>query len=122
MSRRSSLVGAFALARMSYGVALLIAPERVAKSWIGEAAVRPPVKVVLRGLGARDVALSTGALRYADERDGVRPWLLAAVGCDLGDIAATLAAGDAVSERARVGTVALAGCSALVGAALAFGR
>ncbi|MBA3262880.1 MAG: hypothetical protein H0T69_10525, partial [Thermoleophilaceae bacterium] len=49
------------------------------------------------------------------------PWLVAAAACDLVDVAATLAAGEALPRQARVGTVALAGLSAVAGAALAFG-
>jgi hypothetical protein len=119
MSRHARLVAAFSLARMSYGVALLAVPERVGRSWLGEAATLAPVKVALRGLGARDLALSAGALVQATDHGRARPWLLAAVACDLGDIAATVGAGDALSERSRAGTVALAGGSALAGAALA---
>lgn len=48
----------------------------------------------------------------------LRPWLAAAVACDLSDIAVTYAAGDALPGRARIGTVALGGLSALAGAAL----
>jgi hypothetical protein len=109
----------FALARIAYGAGLIAAPERVARGWIGDDAKRPPVRVAVRALGIRDIALAVGALAFARDGDRVRPWLLAAVGSDCVDVAATLAAGDALTERARAGTALLAGVSALVGAALA---
>ena len=48
----------------------------------------------------------------------MRPWLAACTACDLADIALTLAAGGALTFRARWGTVALAGSAAAIGAAL----
>jgi hypothetical protein len=114
-----TLIASFALARIAYGAGLIAAPERVARAWIGEDAERPAAQVAVRALGVRDVALSAGALAFASDAERARPWLLAAVGSDCVDVAATLAAGDALSERARIGTVLLAGTSALAGAALA---
>lgn len=119
MPSTQRLIAAFALGRIAFGVGLIAAPERVASGWIGEDARRRAVKIAVRGLGARDVALSAGALAFARDGDAARPWLLSAVACDCADVAATIAAGDAIPERARVGTLVLAGGSALVGAALA---
>ena len=119
MPRTTTLIASFALGRIAFGLGLIAAPERVARGWIGDDAGRPAVKVAVRGLGARDVALSAGALAAAAGRGSARPWLLAAIACDCVDVAATLAAGDAVPQRARVGTVLLAGGSAAAGAALA---
>lgn len=119
MSSIQKLTIAFALGRTAFGAGLLAAPGRVGTSWLGPDAQRPPVHLVIRGLGARDVALAAGAA-WAAATDGVlRPWLVGTVAGDLVDVAATLAAGDHLSERARFGTIALAGGSALAGAALA---
>lgn len=112
-----ALIAGFALVRVAYGAGVIAAPERVARGWIGDDAARAPVKIAIRALGARDVALSIGALAQADER-GAGPWLLAAAACDCVDLAATLAAGDALTQRARAGTAMLAGGSAVAGAAL----
>jgi hypothetical protein len=114
-----TLTRIFSLARIAYGVGLIAAPERVGRPWIGDDAGRPGAKVALRALGIRDVALSAGALALAGEGDRLRPWLWATAGSDCVDIGATLAAGDALSTRARVGTVVLAGAGALAGLGLA---
>jgi hypothetical protein len=114
-----TLIAAFALGRIAFGIGLIAAPERIARGWIGDDAKRPAAKVAVRGLGARDVALSAGALAAAAGGRSARGWLLAAVACDCVDVAATLTAGDAVPERARAGTVLVAGGSAAAGAALA---
>lgn len=104
---------------MAFGVGLIVAPERVAAGWLGEDARQRPAQVAIRGLGARDVALASGTVLAARQGSGLRPWLVGCVACDLTDMAATLAAGDALPARARWGTVALAGAAAALGAALA---
>jgi hypothetical protein len=118
MSQVRQLAIAFAAARGGFGVGLMAAPAKVASGWIGDDAGRAASKVAVRGLGARDLALAGGTVAAALNGSALRPWLIAAMACDLSDIAATFAAGDAVPERARPGTVALAGISVLAGAAL----
>ena len=113
---------AFALGRLAFGIGLLARPAAVASGWVGKDAERGPVKVVLRGLGARDVALSAGALAALGDDDRLAHWLAAAVGCDLSDVVATLAApADSLPGNARWGTVALGGGSAVLGAILLAG-
>ncbi len=104
----------FALGRIAFGAGLLAAPDRVAAGWLPGDAARPGTQVAVRGLGARDVALAAGVVAAKHKR----PWLIACLACDLADIAATLAAGEALPARARWGTVALAGAAAAVGAVL----
>jgi hypothetical protein len=114
------MILAFAAGRLVFGAGLLGAPERVASSWIGEDASHEPVKILTRGLGARDIALSAGVLAFMDDEDTVASLLAFTVLCDLGDVAATLAApADALPRNARWGTVAMAGGAAAAGAALA---
>ena len=120
MSRTRTATAIFAISRMAFGAGLLAAPERVASGWIGDDASREPVKIVTRGLGARDIALSAGVLAFIAEEDTLASLLAFTVLCDLGDVAATLAApADALPGNARWGTVAMAGGAAAAGAALA---
>jgi hypothetical protein len=113
------LITAFALGRLAFGLGLMARPENVASGWIGKDAQRGAVKIVLRGLGARDVALSAGALAALGEEDRLAHWIAAAIGCDLSDVVSTLAAPpDALPGNARWGTVALGGGAALTGALL----
>ncbi len=110
---------AFAAGRIAFGAGLIAAPETVAARWIGRDAKRGPVKVALRGLGARDIALSVGMLLTLDDPDRLAPWLALTIGSDLTDIAATLAVpAGKLPDNARWGTVALAGAAAAGGAAL----
>jgi hypothetical protein len=120
VARTETLTIAFCAGRTAFGVALVGLPSRVGSSWLGPDAAGPPTQVALRGLGARDLALAGGAAWAAASGRGARPWLVATVGGDLADIASTLLAGEALSRRARAGTLALAGSSALAGALLAW--
>lgn len=112
-------VAAFAAGRVAYGAGLAARPERVGRGWLGEVVDQPATQAALRGLGARDLALSAGALVAAARRTDVRGWLLAAIAGDLTDVAAAVAARDDLPPRAVAGTVALAGGSAAVSAVLA---
>lgn len=119
MDGREAITIALAAGRVAFGLALVGAPARIGSSWLGPDGERRSTHVALRGLGARDIALAGGAGWAAARGSAVRPWLLATVGGDLADIAATLAAGDTLPQRARTGTVLLAGGSALAWAGLA---
>jgi hypothetical protein len=121
MSSTRKLTVAFAAGRGLFGAALIAAPARLGTSWVGPDAERPPVHALIRGLGARDVALAAGTILAAARGAPLRPWLVPTAGCDIADLGATLAAGGAVPRRARLGTVALAGATAAAGAALAIG-
>ena len=111
---------AFCAGRVAFGTALFATPARIGVSWLGPDAEGRPTQTALRGLGARDLALAGGAAWAAVRKDDARSWLVATVAGDLADVAAALAAGDALPARGRRGTVALAGGSALGGALLAW--
>jgi hypothetical protein len=103
--------------RALLGLALLVAPAPILRAWLGRC--DHATAVLGRGLGARDVALGAG-LVAALARDGdPAPWLVAGAVADVGDTAATLAAGDRIPSAGRNGTVALAASSAVAGVALA---
>jgi hypothetical protein len=105
--------------RAAYGAALVFAPGRVTKQWLGPAATRPPAVVGVRGLGAREVAVHVAALVDAVRGAPLRPWLALSMSGDLFDIAATAAARAGLPDKAAVKTAAVAGGSAALSAALA---
>jgi hypothetical protein len=116
-SRHATVV--FAASRIAFGVGLVAAPGAVAGRWLGKDAERDPVKIAVRGLGARDIALSVGALATLDDPDRLATWLAVTIASDLTDVAATLAVPSGqLPDNARWGTVAVAGAGAAVGAAL----
>jgi hypothetical protein len=118
VNRRHATV-AFAASRIVFGIGLVAAPGTVAGRWLGKDAQRDPVKVAVRGLGARDIALSVGALATLDDPDRLATWLAVTIASDLTDLAATVAVPSGqLPDNARWGTVVLAGAGAAAGAAL----
>jgi hypothetical protein len=116
MHTSTKLTALVALGRLAFGVGLIAAPRRVASGWLGDDAARPAAQVAIRGLGARDVALSAGALATLGDERQLRRWVAAAAACDLSDVAVALATpADALPSNARWGTVALGGGAALAG-------
>ena len=56
MSRSRTAAAALATARLAYGIALFVAPERVASGWLGKDVRRAATKIAVHGLAARDIA------------------------------------------------------------------
>ncbi len=105
-----------AAGRVAFGVAMLAVPGRIASSWVGPRADNPSGHVIVRGFGARDVALGVGALAALQRGEGVRPWLIAATAGDLSDMVATAVGGRELPRNGLIGTAVLAGAAAGVGA------
>jgi hypothetical protein len=110
---------AIARGRVAFGVAFLLAPGFTGRRWIGADADRRAVKLLIRALGARDLALGLGVIIALDRAAPVRGWLEGGALADTADLLATLLAGDAIPEGARRATLVLAGGGAALSAALA---
>jgi hypothetical protein len=115
---RASAVAVVSL-RIVYGAALIAAPERLTRKWLGDTAERAGGRVALRALGAREVLLHSGALRAVVGGGSALPWLTASFGGDLTDIASTVAERDGLPAGSAQATAAVAGASALLTAAVA---
>src|SRR3954454_894836 len=118
---RTALFSVLAL-RIAYGAALVAAPQRVTKRWIGAGAERGPASVPLRALGAREVVLHGLALGAALRGAPVAPWLAGSAVGDLVDVAAGApppAARPNLRAAAAPATAAVAGGSALLSLGLA---
>ena len=105
--------------RIAYGVGLIAVPERLTRRWLGPASASGPTQVPLRGIGGRELAVHGAALVAVLTGAPVRPWLAASIAGDLSDIAATVAARADLPEGSAQATLAVAGGSALLTAALA---
>ena len=112
-------VSAVLLGRVSYGVALMAVPRRLASRWLGEDATRAGAQVALRGLGARDAILHGGAVLALQREAPLRPWLAASVVGDLTDVIATVAARRRLPAGSPLATLAVGGGSALISVLLA---
>lgn len=105
--------------RVAYGLGLIVAPERLTRRWLGPATASAPMRVPLRGVGGREIAVHGAALVAALTGAAVRPWLAVSIAGDLSDIAATAVAHDDVPDGSVFATLAVAGASALLTTALA---
>ena len=105
--------------RVAYGAALVVAPGRLTRTWLGPAGEQGATKVGVRGLGAREVLLHLGALGAALRGAPLRPWLAASIAGDVADITSTAAARREIPDQAPLATLVVAGGSALVSAGLA---
>jgi hypothetical protein len=114
------IVAGYSALRIAYAIALLVAPGRTARPWLGAAPATPGGEVAVRGLGARDLAISAGALAAATRGGQTRWWLAACAASDGVDVAATLAAdSEGLPPRAKLGTALAAGAFGAAAAALA---
>ncbi|HEX4305195.1 MAG TPA: hypothetical protein VHZ54_04105 [Solirubrobacterales bacterium] len=106
--------------RVAYGVALLVAPGKVAGNrWLGPGARQPAAEVALRGLGAREVAVHAIALARLARREPIRPFLAASIIGDLADVGAAVISRDGLPDGSPAATAAVAGGSAALTAAVA---
>lgn len=109
------VVRILAVTRIVIGAVLVVAPGAAGRRWIGDPATDGRVKVAVRGLGARDVALGLGALRALDRGEPARSWVqLAAVG-DVTDAVSSVLAARHLGLARTIGTVATAGAAAALG-------
>ena len=100
--------------RVAYGVALIAAPGRLTLRWLGDGAGDAPVQIPLRGLGAREAILHTGALIALRNGRALRPWLAASIAGDLTDVVATAAGRRRLPPGSPLATLAVGGGSALI--------
>jgi hypothetical protein len=114
-------VATFALLglRVAYGAGLIAAPGRLARNWLGAAANEPPAQVPLRGLGAREIVVHGAAIVAAVHDKPLRPFLAASAAGDVADVLATVAGRRGLPDGSAPKTLAVAGGSALLTAALA---
>jgi hypothetical protein len=118
MDARSAAL-TLALGRAAIGAALLAAPVRINTAWIGSDAARPSARVLGRAVGARDLALGLGGAFALRKGTPARPWLLAGMVADLGDLGSTVGERASMPRNGLIGVGALAGGAALLGGWLA---
>ena len=62
--------------RLVLGITALAVPERAGRAWVGESARGRGPAVLLRAMGARDIALGAGALLSARQGRDLRRWVV----------------------------------------------
>lgn len=109
MTQRT-LLTALAAGRLAIGAALVAKPSsQVGAGWVGDDAQRGAAALLLRSVGARDVALGLGTLGAQRTGSPLKPWLLGATLADAVDLLATFAAGSAVPAKGKAAIALLAG-------------
>ena len=93
---------AFVATRLVIGATFALVPELARRGWLGAGPGAVTGSVALRAMGARDVALSVGALVGERARTDVRPWLFAAAWSEAADALAVLAVARQLPREQRV--------------------
>jgi hypothetical protein len=94
--------------RVAIGAALVLAPQLVLRSWLGEVGNTTGARVLGAGFGARDIVVGAGAIHALNTGGPVRPWLLASAFTDAVDVAATFAGRRALPPAGAAATCVLA--------------
>lgn len=104
-----------ALGRIGIGCTALVAPTRMARPWIGDAAAGPEARLLSRTMGGRDLALGIGALRALGvDAAEARPWVALAGLADAVDATVTVLAFRRLPRRSRWAILASTVGSAVV--------
>ncbi len=122
MDRTRSLGTAVAVIRTGIGTALVVAPRRIARMWLGPDADSSTTALLARALGARDAALGAATLAtlgVPGARGDSSVMLRLGAMADLGDAAATLVSGRHLDRRRKVLLPALAAAFGAAGWAAA---
>jgi hypothetical protein len=113
MRARAQLIArGLAGGRVAIGLALLVAPDLVTRSWVGRDGRSPGGRLLARSLGARDAVIGLGALASLGDSRQLQRWLLGGVAADVADFGATLTMPKGAS---RTGVLAVAGGAAVAG-------
>lgn len=120
MDTAAALTTALQAGRIGIGLAAVVAPAQLGRTWIGRVAKQPDAQVMTRAFGIRDVALGAatlGAMRSAGT-DGTGFRVLTGLGVmvDAVDAASAAAAKGDIPNAGQ--TMGIAGGAAMIGAAV----
>jgi hypothetical protein len=111
------LVMLYAVGHGLFGAAALLAPAAVGRFVAGDGAAEPDAKAFLRGMGGREIGLALGLLNSTRTGMPVRPWLIAGLLADSGDILGIAGAWSHMTVAKRRIGLATAGGAVLAGVA-----
>ena len=109
----------FAAGRVAFGAGMLLAPRNVTHGWIGNDVDRPPVELLVRAVGVRDILIGAGAIAALATNQPAKTWLRAGVAADLADATLTAAYLGKLPRQGALGTIALTIAAAYIGNRLA---
>jgi hypothetical protein len=106
----------YAIGRMAFGAVALSAPQFLGRTLAGAGGTAPDAQAFLRGMGGREIGLGLGLLAMIRVGGPVRPWLIAGVLADSGDIAGVAGAWRHMPPAKRWLGLGMAGVAATLGA------
>lgn len=104
---------AIGIGRIAFGIALIAAPAKLGRSWLGEGGTTAPTQVALRGLGIRDAVIGMAQVHTAGDPERGYRWARTSAFGDLVDVAATLNGGGLLPRSGVIGTAVLGGGTAV---------
>jgi hypothetical protein len=108
----------YAIGRIAFGAAALAAPAPTGRTLAGAGGAAPDAQAFLRGMGGREIGLGLGLLAMIRVDGPVRPWVIAALLADSGDIAGIMGAWPHMPAAKRWFGLGLASAAAAIGATL----
>jgi hypothetical protein len=108
----------YAIGRMLFGVAALLAPGASGRILAGDGGAAPDAQAFMRGMGGREIGLGLGLLAMIRANGPVKPWLVAALLADSSDIIGIAGAWRHMEPSKRVLGFATAGGAAALGATM----
>jgi hypothetical protein len=108
----------YAIGRLLFGAAALTAPAPAGRALAGDGGAAPDAQAFLRGMGAREIGLGLGLLAMIRAGGPTRPWIIAGLLADSGDIAGIVGAWRHMPPAKRWLGLWMAGAAAAVGATL----
>jgi hypothetical protein len=115
------IITMLSIARVGVGAALLLAPRRMGRNWVGSVVEDPRAALVIRGFGARDLALGLGTLRALQRDEPVEGWVQMAAAGDACDALAGLIGASSVGLARSIPTILSAAGAAILGMRCASG-
>ncbi len=110
--RPDTMITMLGLSKLFAGLTLVALPGTMAQTWFGAGRNSPPLRITLRSLGARDLAIAAGLLTSTDRL----PWLWASVLADSADASASVIALRVLPPTRLIPAVLLALSAATSGA------
>jgi len=109
------LVTLYGIGRLAFGGGAVLAPSAMGRGLAGPGGATPDAQAFLRGIGAREIGIGLGLLGAARAHRRIRPWLIAGVLADAGDIAGIAGAWQHMKPSKRSPGVTLAGVATAAG-------
>jgi hypothetical protein len=113
-----SLVTTYALGRLAFGAVALLAPATTGRMLAGDGGATPDAQAFLRGMGGREIGIGLGLLREIRNGGSPRPWLVAGVLSDSGDVTGIAGAWQHMPPNKRWLGLTMAATAAALGLAL----